>query len=96
MSDIELLKAAFPWAGLVKPGLVKAGLVKDDANTACCVNPGCGTVFDPVREGFNGECDYCAALAADHFSGGHRGLELDCVYCWAEPAEFERSATVAA
>lgn len=91
MSDIELLKAAFPWAELIR-----TDRTEDDADTACCVNPGCGAVFDPTCEGFNGECDYCAALAADHFTGAHRGIEIDCVYCWAEPAEFERSATVAA
>jgi len=82
MFDIELIQAELSQAAL--------------ADAACCVNPGCGNVFDPACEGFNGECDYCAALAADHFTGAHRGLEIDCVYCWAEPAEFARSAVVAA
>jgi hypothetical protein len=91
MSDIASVKSAFPWAEFVK-----AELVDHEADTACCVNPGCGSRFDPSCEGFNGECDYCAALAADHFTGAHRGLEIDCVYCWSEPAEFERSVTVAA
>lgn len=86
MFDLELIQAE----------LSQSALVQSAADAACCVNPGCGNVFDPACEGFNGECDYCAALAADHFTGAHRGLEIDCVYCWAEPAEFARHAVVAA
>jgi hypothetical protein len=56
-----------------------------DAELACCVNSGCGNRFDPSCEGWNGECDPCAALACDHVAGSHRGLELDCLLCDAEP-----------
>ena len=48
---------------------------------ACCVNTGCGNRFDPSCEGWNGECDACAALAADHFAGDHEGQQLDCLFC---------------
>jgi hypothetical protein len=63
-------------------GFVNADRIANDA--ACCVNDGCGNRFDPAREGFNGECDSCAALAADHFSGAHSGLRIDCPFCWDE------------
>jgi hypothetical protein len=89
MSDI-----AFAWAEFVKADRIENDCIDSDA--ACCVNPGCGNVFDPTSEGFNGECDDCAALAADHFTGAHRGMEVDCVYCWAEPAGFQRSLVAAA
>ena len=66
-------------------------------DAACCVNDGCGAWFDPAREGFNGECDHCAALAADHFTGAHRGLRIECSFCWAEePAEADCLLAVAA
>ena len=57
----------------------------DDSDPACCVNAGCGNRFDPSCEGWNGECDACAAQACDHFAGAHEGLELDCALCLAEP-----------
>jgi hypothetical protein len=67
------------------------------ADAACCVNDGCGARFDPGLEGFNGECDRCAAVAADHFTGAHQGFEVDCPFCWAEaPAEAGRSLAAAA
>jgi hypothetical protein len=67
------------------------------ADTACCVNADCGARFNPDREGFNGECDGCAAVAADHFTGAHRGLQIECLFCWAEePAQAGRSLAVAA
>jgi hypothetical protein len=75
--------------------LIKAERIENDADAAYCVNAGCGTVFDPAREGFNGECDCCAALAADHFTGAHRGITIVCPFCWVEPAEFERSLVAA-
>jgi hypothetical protein len=56
-----------------------------DADLACCVNAGCSYRFDPSCEGWNGECDACAALACDHFAGAHEGLQLDCLLCVAEP-----------
>jgi hypothetical protein len=70
---------------------------ENGVDDACCVNAGCGNRFDPACEGFNGECDCCAALAADHFAGGHRGLAVACPFCWAEePADADRSLAVAA
>jgi hypothetical protein len=59
---------------------------QSDTEAACCINAGCGNRFDPMCEGFNGECDWCAALAADHFTGAHRGLQLDCSFCFAADA----------
>jgi hypothetical protein len=65
--------------------------VDSDAELACCVTDGCGIRFDPAREGFNGECDACAAVAADHFTGVHRSVERGCPFCRAEsPAEAEQ------
>ncbi|HEX8768416.1 MAG TPA: hypothetical protein VF714_08605 [Jatrophihabitans sp.] len=58
---------------------------QSDTEAACCINAGCGNRFDPLCEGFNGECDWCAALAADHYAGAHRGLQLDCSFCLSEP-----------
>ena len=69
---------------------------QSDTETACCTNAGCGNRFDPVCEGFNGECDWCAALAADHFVGAHRGLQLDCPFCLAEGAVDAHRSLVAA
>ena len=67
-----------------------------ETEAACCVNTGCGNRFDPASEGFNGECDYCAALAADHFTGAHRGLWVDCPFCLLEePATAHLVATAA-
>ncbi len=96
MFDIELHKADRIEADRTKNDRTKNDRIKSDADAACCVNAGCGNIFDPAHEGFNGECDDCAALAADHFTGAHRGLEVECSYCWTEPAEFERSLAVAA
>ncbi len=71
--------------------------IDNDLDAACCVNAGCGAWFDPAREGFNGECDCCAAVAADHFTGAHRGLEVECPFCWAEePTEADCLLAVAA
>ncbi|MDQ1721309.1 MAG: hypothetical protein QOI26_1043 [Pseudonocardiales bacterium] len=71
--------------------------IENRADAACCVNPGCGNRFDQACEGFNGECDACAALTADHFTGAHRGFEVECLSCWAEePAEADRSLAIAA
>lgn len=70
--------------------------VENGADAACCVNPGCSSVFDPAREGFNGECDACAAVAADHFAGMHHGLRIECVFCWAAPPHAHRSLAYAA
>ena len=70
---------------------------QSDTEAACCINAGCGNRFDPMCEGFNGECDWCAALAADHFTGAHRGLDVECSFCWAEePAEADCLHAVAA
>ena len=69
---------------------------QSDTETACCINGGCGTRFDPTCEGFNGECDCCAALAADHFTGAHRGVRLECSFCFAEWAEPRRALATAA
>ncbi|MEO7262010.1 MAG: hypothetical protein ABI047_12260 [Jatrophihabitantaceae bacterium] len=69
----------------------------ENADAACCANAGCGTRFDPAREGFNGECDLCASVAADHFVGAHRGLQTECGFCWAEePAEAQQPLALAA
>jgi hypothetical protein len=69
----------------------------DRTEAACCVNAGCGNQFDPAREGFNGECDWCAAVAADHFTGAHHGQDADCPFCWAEePAEADCLLAIAA
>jgi hypothetical protein len=68
-----------------------------DTDAACCINAGCGNRFDPACEGFNGECDCCAAVAADHFAGAHRGLQVECSFCFSEePAEADRRPAVAA
>ena len=74
--------------------LVNADRIDHDA--ACCVNDGCGNRFDPAREGFNGECDSCAALAADHFCGSHLGAQLDCPFCRDEYLGTGRRVLVAA
>jgi hypothetical protein len=72
-------------------------LLVNAADAACCVNSGCGNRFDPAREGFNGECDCCAALAVDHFTGMHQGPQLDCPFCWADvPIRLDRSPALAA
>ena len=69
----------------------------ENADAACCVNAGCGIRFDPACEGFNGECDRCAAVAADHFAGAHHGLETECGFCWAEgPVDAEQPLAFAA
>jgi hypothetical protein len=68
-----------------------------DAEAACCITAGCGNRFDPTCEGFNGECDWCAALAADHFAGAHHGLGLECSFCFSdEPARTYPSLATAA
>ena len=68
-----------------------------DRDTACCVNSGCGNRFDPTSEGFNGECDWCAADAADHFAGAHLGLQIDCSFCFSDaPAHADRTLVTAA
>jgi hypothetical protein len=70
---------------------------ENGADAACCVNAGCGNRFDPACEGFNGECDWCAALAADHGTGAHRDFEVECLLCWAgEPAYIDRALAFAA
>jgi hypothetical protein len=67
------------------------------SDTEACCNAGCGNRFDPTCEGFNGECDWCAALAADHYSGAHRGWQLDCSFCSSEDAaEGHRTLVTAA
>jgi hypothetical protein len=60
--------------------------IEGSQDTVCCAADGCGNRFDPAREGFNGECDSCAALAADHFFGFHESLHMDCLFCWAGPS----------
>jgi hypothetical protein len=61
---------------------------QSDSDDVRCINAGCGNRFDPTSEGFHGECDCCAALAADHAAGAHRGLQVECTFCFAqEPAE---------
>jgi hypothetical protein len=71
--------------------------IENGTDATCCVNYGCGNRFDPAREGFNGECDDCAALAADHFCGLHSGMQFDCRYCWADvPVRAGRALIVAA
>jgi hypothetical protein len=68
-----------------------------DADAACCINAGCGNRFDPTCEGFNGECDSCAAVAADHFAGAHRGSQVECWFCSCEqPAGADHRPAVAA
>ena len=68
-----------------------------DTDAACCINAGCGNRFDPTSEGFNGECDWCAAIAADHFAGAHLGVQLDCSFCFSgPPALVGRSLVTAA
>ncbi len=70
---------------------------QSETEAACCVNAGCGNRFDPASEGFNGECDYCAALACDHFAGAHRGLWVDCLFCFLEaPVEADQQMATAA
>ena len=74
---------------------------QSDTETACCVTAGCGTTFDPTCEGFNGECDCCAALAADHFAGAHGGAYsgawVECSFCFfEEPADAGRMLATAA
>jgi hypothetical protein len=66
-----------------------------------CVNAGCGNSFDPTCEGFNGECDCCAAVAADHFAGAHgdvhSGVRVACPFCCSEePADARRVLASAA
>jgi hypothetical protein len=71
--------------------------IQSDTEAACCVNAGCGNFFDPTCEGFNGECDSCAAVAADHFAGAHRGLQVECSFCSSEePAGAGRVLATAA
>ncbi len=69
---------------------------RTEIEPACCVNAGCANRFDPFREGWNGECDPCAATAGDHAVGAHQGFLLDCLLCSAEPAAAEWSVAVAA
>jgi hypothetical protein len=74
---------------------------QSDTEAACCVNAGCGNTFDPACEGFNGECDCCAALAADHFAGvhdgAHSGVRVECSFCLSEePADAGRVLATAA
>ncbi|HST49427.1 hypothetical protein [Jatrophihabitans sp.] len=63
---------------------INADRTENAADAVRCVNAGCGILFDPARQGFNGECDDCAALTADHFCGLHDGMEFDCPLCWAD------------
>ncbi len=68
---------------------------RTEIDLACCVNAGCINRFDPSCDGWNGECDPCAALASDHAVGAHRGLLIDCLFCLAEPPARRRLATAA-
>ena len=71
--------------------------VQGETEAVCCVNAGCGNRFDPACEGFNGECDACAAVAADHFTGAHRQVWVDCPFCYLEaPVEADRRMATAA
>jgi hypothetical protein len=77
--------------------MMSVDCTENAADAACCVNFGCGNRFDPAREGFNGECDFCAAVAADHFTGAHRDLEVECPYCWVDdPVDAGRALVSAA
>jgi len=68
-----------------------------DTEAACCITAGCGNRFDPASEGFNGECDWCAAVAADHFAGMHLGLQIACSFCFSDaPAYAGRMLVTAA
>jgi hypothetical protein len=70
---------------------------QSDTEAARCITAGCGASFDPTCEGFNGECDCCAALAADHFTGAHSGLGVECRFCNADdPAGTDQVLAIAA
>jgi hypothetical protein len=68
-----------------------------EGDVAGCVNHGCVNRFAPAVEGWNGECDPCAARAADHFDGVHGADELDCLLCLTGiPQAHDRDLAIAA
>jgi hypothetical protein len=46
-----------------------------------CANGDCSSRFDASLSGWDGQCDDCAAMAADHDSGLHAAPFPGCTAC---------------
>jgi hypothetical protein len=74
--------------------MIELGL---DGESIGCLNHGCVNRFDPMIEGWNGECDPCAAVLADHLDGVHAADSSDCRLCLTEvPAGWADTFAAAA